>query len=139
MGIRKEIKAVISEYGAMTISQVAAINAISNIVARPKPPKTGTGATLAEEAVAAAQEHIDETGLKGRKHDVLVLTLTHFCDEEVIKAKVDHESDPDPELVALAIATLQQFSMEKFGRIVGPLKFDEVAEFKSIAEILKKF
>ena len=39
MGIRKEIKLVIKEYATCTVGANEAINAISNIVSRPKPEK----------------------------------------------------------------------------------------------------
>ena len=59
MGIRSEIKAVIREFATCTIGANEAITAISNIVARPKPSKLiPKGAALAEEAIAAAAEHI---------------------------------------------------------------------------------
>ena len=133
MGIRSEIKAVIREQSGNLIGALAAVNAISNIVNRPKPPKPAPSrAALAEEAIAAAQEHVDETGLRGRQHPLLIVTLTHFCDEGAIKAKVDHDEKPDEVLVALAIATLQQFAVEKFGKQV------EVPLITDVAEILKK-
>lgn len=39
MGIRKEIKLVIKEYATCTVGANEAINAIANIVSRPKPEK----------------------------------------------------------------------------------------------------
>lgn len=137
MGIRKEIKTVIAEHAGNFTSASQAINLIANIVNRPKPSKPAPGrAALAEEAIAAAQKHagkIDETGLTGRQHPVLILTLTHFCDEGAIKAKVEHASEPSRELVALALATLNEFSVAKFGAPVEPLDLVDAKEF------LKKF
>lgn len=135
MGIRKEIKTVIAEHAGNFTSARQAINLISNIVNRAKPPKLAPSrAALAEEAIATAHEHVtDETGLTGRRHPVLILTLTHFCDEGAIKAKVEHTSEPDRELVALALATLNEFSVAKFGAPVEPLDLIDAKE------LLKKF
>lgn len=141
MGIRSEIKAVIAERAGNFTGASEAINLIANIVNRPKIKKSlPSRAAQAEEVLDALLKNPSklpdqdpDTGLLGRSHPVLVLTLTHFCDEEVIKAKVDHGEVPSQELVALAIATLQQFSKAKFGREI------KVEDLTEAAEILKKF
>ena len=102
MGIRKEIKLVIKEYATCTVGANEAINAISNIVSRPKPEKL-------------FPKLIDPTGpCQARQHSDLML-----CKHCGIGWDMN---DPDPpkcrrESVPLEDVLLPEITKEMFKKI----------------------
>lgn len=115
MGIRKEIKLVIKEYATCTVGANEAINAIANIVSRPKQKKLFPKKINPDGPCPSYEEFTkSEDKCQARQHSDQM-----FCEQCGIGWDMN---DPDPPKCTRKVVTL------------GDLSF-----FDAIEEIFKKF